>query len=397
MKTEEYVTAKVVELLEKAGVPREAIRQGHKMWLGGARPFIADIAIVKDGVVVAVFEIKPQISLLKRIVPHLRGLGLNRYGINYFAIAHDDKNGELIVADVYAINSGEWSSLDKYIETIHQRIDRAFNLIGKNANISTIADYIEAVKLAKNERIMCHHEGGIIKFFYRGHRVVNWKLLPALFRERDRIKTLRTEEEFLLNESERLFPSLFSQCSDMAKLSIAQHYEIPTRLLDVSGNALVALWFAVQSSIDEKAPIDGTVYVFGVSAKTWRTASRLGDTKKRLSKGCLSRATKPQLVFPSFQLPRQKMQDGAFYLFTDDGGRGMCSIFSEDDYTMIVIDKNNKQNLREELEEYCNIHKGVLFPESLADFKDKLVRDAQRRIVADSAIKEVERLRKSHI
>lgn len=66
------------------------------------------------------------------------------------------------------------------------------------------------------------------------------------------------EEASLFEEVERMFPYIFKDCNDaLDKMVKMQHYGMPTRLLDVTENPLVALYFACEDY--KKNESDGRV------------------------------------------------------------------------------------------------------------------------------------------
>ncbi|MBO9644308.1 MAG: FRG domain-containing protein [Pseudacidovorax sp.] len=110
-----------------------------------------------------------------------------------------------------------------------------------NVSIGSVEDFIrEVLNRAPGER----------EFFYRGHTKSTYRLEPSLFRkDKAGNYTYRDCEEKLYREL------LVSNSTDfqgdvytLDKLVRMQHYSLPTRLLDITSNPLIALFFACKNS-----------------------------------------------------------------------------------------------------------------------------------------------------
>lgn len=103
---------------------------------------------------------------------------------------------------------------------------------------------------------------------FRGQqREKDWPLLPKLARLRLRLRDTALSAEQKLLEDFRLqavaFPLDLEPNNDWEWLSLAQHYGMPTRLLDWTTNSLAALWFAVRAPAmsEAGATLPGVVWV----------------------------------------------------------------------------------------------------------------------------------------
>ncbi len=97
--------------------------------------------------------------------------------------------------------------------------------------------------------------------FFRGHSDSNYSLLPSIMRSN---KWLEHECD-LYNELTIECPNDFSKCKSHLDILVEmQHYGLPTRLLDVTKNPLVALYFACVDSPNT----NGELVVFDVKNST---------------------------------------------------------------------------------------------------------------------------------
>src|SRR5271166_5433292 len=97
------------------------------------------------------------------------------------------------------------------------------------------------------------------KPWFRGHEKANWKLRPKLFRDTEcKVEDLFEFEEELRAEFKRRGSQLAEGLTlpayqdDWGWYSLMQHYGAPTRLLDWSDGALIALYFAVRDRPKDK-------------------------------------------------------------------------------------------------------------------------------------------------
>lgn len=124
-----------------------------------------------------------------------------------------------------------------------------------NPKVSTVKGFIEKVLSSGREK------GEV---FYRGHsNKSRYKLEPSLFRKDDDGNYLYLENEHILYRELMVSNSADFQSDEytLDRLVRMQHYSLPTRLLDITSNPLIALYFACKSSPEE----DGEVIVFSMA------------------------------------------------------------------------------------------------------------------------------------
>lgn len=97
---------------------------------------------------------------------------------------------------------------------------------------------------------------------FRGQRNSEWLDNPGILREKTKIIS---HEYSAVRDLQSVHPQEFLQDLNMFdRLVRMQHYGLPTRLLDVSSNPLVALFFATEPYRSTKKVVDGKVIVYDV-------------------------------------------------------------------------------------------------------------------------------------
>lgn len=125
--------------------------------------------------------------------------------------------------------------------------------------VASISSFIERIKDIKSRRGF--------SYFYRGHSDSSYKAIPSVFRaiSNDGVKgTFADQEDKLFKNLVMQCPQEFIGCSSTLEYLVKmQHYGLPTRLLDLTTNPLVALYFACSSN-SGKGGKDGEVIIYEV-------------------------------------------------------------------------------------------------------------------------------------
>lgn len=125
--------------------------------------------------------------------------------------------------------------------------------------IRSVSEYLECLSKIKMEPKTTFSVGCFTLF--RGQANANWLLSPSLYRQ-----NLFEAENLLLTEIKHICPKEFGD-NRFDSLVKMQHFGMPTRLLDVTTNPLVSLYFACESS--EQSNEDGIVYIFPNMPVSW--------------------------------------------------------------------------------------------------------------------------------
>lgn len=106
-----------------------------------------------------------------------------------------------------------------------------------------------------SEKIHLENDGKR-ELYFRGQDSIDYRnTCPSLFRN----EKYYANESNMINDFIAKYPDLFKDCqNNVDRLALMQHHQLPTRLLDLTTNALIALYFAVEKDNCK----DGVVYVF---------------------------------------------------------------------------------------------------------------------------------------
>jgi hypothetical protein len=247
---------------------------------------------------------------------------------------------------------------------------------------------------------------------YRGQRNAGWDNVPGIFRPD--LKELLKNEKRAVRDLISVHPSEFAPDVTMFdKLVRMQHFGLPTRLLDVSLNALVALYFATNPG-PHGANSDGVVTAFAVPPERERyfdsdavsclanLANMTEDEKNEIykiresrKKGLKGKAIidefnneevierlhqfirsekpyflpitnpidlfKPYYVHPKMSNARILSQSGAFIIYGISPPKRIRYAHKIEE-TRFVVPENCKANIRSALEN-LGINESTLFPE----------------------------------
>lgn len=142
-------------------------------------------------------------------------------------------------------------------------IIKSFDLdhIQDNNNFSKIGSMLSYVNNINRLFNIIDSEIDDFQIFYRGHADKTYKEIPSIYRiDKAGYQWVERENE-ICDEIVRECPTDFNELSSgFDKLVKMQHYELPTRLLDITENPLVALYFACLPA--DKSKNDGQVLVY---------------------------------------------------------------------------------------------------------------------------------------
>lgn len=125
------------------------------------------------------------------------------------------------------------------------------------ATIKNIKEFLEEIEnLESNNNL-----------FFRGHEDETYLLEPGVYRKDNTTKkNLIEHEDVIYREVISKAPQDFVGKNTLESLALMQHYGVPTRILDLTESALVALYFACSNSKNDDK--NGEVIVFDIPTES---------------------------------------------------------------------------------------------------------------------------------
>ncbi|HAS7010777.1 FRG domain-containing protein [Vibrio parahaemolyticus] len=240
------------------------------------------------------------------------------------------------------------------------------------------------------------------ELYYRGQGYFGFEAQPSIYRNGG-----------LIDNEHRMYREIITKCpndfqdakSTFEHLVKMQHYFLPSRLLDITKNPLIALFFACNSEdgddgeiiIYDFEPDDIKFYdsdtVSVISNIARRPPNFTIDTIRSKSKEAFNSESEIQLLLheikeekpyfksiidakhlesvvcvkPKLDNPRIIKQEGAFLLFGINGNKKCCANFSQNKQVLIdskrlIVMRENKQKILEQLAS-LGIMKSTIYPE----------------------------------
>ncbi len=227
----------------------------------------------------------------------------------------------------------------------------------KEYTVSTIEEFITAINEVKEKEEKGGNESDLI---FRG-QPEDWELLPKLARLNIKGE-IGNIEKLLINKFKRASLPLVEHRpdNDWDVIALGQHHGLPTRLLDWTYSALIALWFAVKDPPgldDDGDECNGVVWAFAPS---------VDDFNIDFTKYTPFSNRKTKVFRPSVITRRISSQSGLFTVHKFNSGGTVVRLENHKDYkpklTKLIISPEDFSTLRRRLNT-LGVNHSIVFPD----------------------------------
>lgn len=216
--------------------------------------------------------------------------------------------------------------------------------------LSEIYEAVNKLKLRNSDR-----DNYVLAFRGEACDYGTTKLMPSIFRNPGYVE----KERYLFELIDDYGMGKGDKCSNIEKLIETQHYIAISRLLDISFNSLVALYFACKHGSSNEQ--DGRIYVFLFPEYFSPHSGYLEEFYTKILNGENNFAyfRNFKVITHSYSNERIKAQNGGFIFFPGNKYCPMNQVY----YEQVEIRGADKSKVLEDLDVMFQINDATIFPE----------------------------------